>query len=119
VLVVASAVALSVTVELVSRAREAAVANQFDSVGPALRILPAGATPHSILRDDAPSPSLLPGTVEAILRLAGADLAALEQRRIAWGQCCCTVKVGQGFFRLGKLKPGEATLMQGRHLIGL
>lgn len=84
VLVVAAAVALSVTVELVSRAREAAIAIQLDAVGPALRILPAGATPHSIVHDDPASPSLLPGTVEGVRRMAGSDLAALEQRRVAW-----------------------------------
>ncbi len=84
VLVVASAVALSVTVELVSRAREAAIAIQFDAVGPALRILPAGASPQSIVQEGTTSPALPPGTVEAVRRTAGPALAALEQRRVAW-----------------------------------
>ena len=84
VLVVASAVALSVTLELVSRAREAAVALQLDAVGPALRVLPAGATPRSIVQDVVNRPSLPPGTVEGVRQAAGSDLTVIEHRRMAW-----------------------------------
>ena len=84
VLVVASAVALSVTIELVSRAREAAVALQLDAVGPALRVLPTGTTPRSIVQDAPDQPSLPPGTVEGVRKAAGSDLTSLENRRMAW-----------------------------------
>jgi putative ABC transport system permease protein len=80
--VVAGAVALSVGLELLGRARERAVEVQLDAAGSALRVLPAGvsAADAAALRlGDA----ALPGDAEARVRAAlGGGLRALEPRAL-------------------------------------
>jgi hypothetical protein len=114
VLVVASVVALSVTVELVSRAREAAVGLQLTAVGPALRVLPAGVTASSLVEDAPDRPRLPPGTVERVRRAAGTDLASLEQRTVVWmavsGRRSHVIGVEPGAEGLPALRPHEVAL---------
>jgi hypothetical protein len=81
-LVVAGAVALSVGLELMGRARERAVEAEIDSAGPALRIVPAGisAADAAALRfGDAALPLDVEGRVRAA---AAAGIRAVEARAV-------------------------------------
>jgi hypothetical protein len=82
VLVVAATAAAATAVEFVARAREEAVAVQIDAMGPALTLVPRGATASALARLDLGDAVLPPG-VEAATRAAlGRDLRSVERRLV-------------------------------------
>lgn len=82
VLVVAAMGALATSMELVARAREEAVALQIDAMGPALTLVPRGATASALARLDL-GDAVLPPSVEAATRAAlGRDLRSVERRLV-------------------------------------
>lgn len=79
---VVGAIAASVTAtELVARAREAAVAEQVDAMGPAVTVVPRGTTPGGLARYELQG--TLPASTEALVRRAlGSRLRAVERRAV-------------------------------------
>jgi ABC-type lipoprotein release transport system permease subunit len=77
---VSVAVALCTATELVSSAREAAVAAQIDHMGPALHLIPAGKTARDLARFDLGSGSFGNDEVERIYRSLSSWIRALEGR---------------------------------------
>ena len=134
-LVVAGAVALSVGLELMGRARERAVEAELDSAGPALRIVPAGisAADATALRMGG---AALPHDVEGRVRAAaGAGVrdvqarAVLSDRETGWtviaterarGYAQVTpgqVVLGAGLAERSGLRVGDRTPILGRSLV--
>lgn len=82
VLVVAAMAALATSMELLARAREEAVAVQIDAMGPALTLVPRGATAGAMARLDL-GDAALPPDVEAAARAAlGGELRSVERRLV-------------------------------------
>lgn len=79
--VVAAIAAAVVAIELVSRAREEALAVQIDAMGPALTVVPQGTTPGALARYELPG--ALPRATEAKVREAlGRALRGVERRLV-------------------------------------
>lgn len=111
--VVAAAVALSAATELVSRAREEAVAAQLDQIGPALQIVPEGVTGSALARHQLGNRMLPPGIVAALRGFDGIRIA--EARLVIDGQVADRPAPVVGLSSggrsgLGKLEPGEVAL---------
>jgi len=83
VLLVASLTAVALTLELLGRAREEAVAAAIDAMGPGLSVVPAGSTSAGLERLDLGVLALPPATGAAIVRLLAHDLRKLERRIVA------------------------------------
>lgn len=114
-LVVAGAVALSVGLELLGRARERAVESELDRAGPALRIVPAGmsaADATSLRLGEAALPSDVEGRVRAAV---GAGIRAVEARAVlsdretGW----TVIATGRGFRGDAQVMPGQVVLGAG------
>lgn len=80
--VVAALAAATTAIELVSRAREEAVAAQLDAIGPALTVLAPGTTAGALARYDLGERLLPEGVVDEVRSTLGADLRALEARLV-------------------------------------
>ena len=113
-LVVAGAVALSMGLELLGRARERAVEAEIDSAGPALRIVPAGISAADVtaLRFGE---AALPLDVERRVRAApGAGIRAIEARAVlSDGETGWTVLVEEGSRAGLRVTPGQVVLGTG------
>jgi hypothetical protein len=79
--VVAAIAAAVVAIELVSRAREDAVAAQIDAMGPALTVAPAGTSAGALARYEVAG-ALPPGVEVAVREALEGDLRALERRLV-------------------------------------
>lgn len=78
--VVAIAAALVSATEMLSRAREEAIARDIESVGPSIVILPSSAPPGALGTYDFGHETLPDGTAEAARRALGRDLRRIEAR---------------------------------------
>lgn len=98
--------------ELVSRAREAAVAARIDDMGAPLTLAPRGATAGDIARLALPEAPLPPGLGPAAARALGGALRAAEPRlvlrRAARGRDLVVVGTDVMPSRLRPAAPGEA-----------
>ena len=77
---VAAAVALLTATELVSRAREAAVASRIDYLGPSLRLVPAGVTSTELARFEIGDRAMPERTVSVLRDELSPWLRAIEGR---------------------------------------
>jgi hypothetical protein len=80
--VVAGAVALSVGLELLGRARERAVETQLDAAGPALRVVPAGVSAIDAAGLRLGAGSLPEGTAARVRAALGGAARAVEGRAV-------------------------------------
>lgn len=80
--VVAVSAALVSAGEMVSRAREEAVARDLDAIGPALLVVPSAAPPDALARHDLGGALLPDGAAEAARRVLGWQLRRIEPRRV-------------------------------------
>lgn len=80
VVLVAVAVALCVSLELVSRAREFAVSAEVDHMGPPIRIIPAGRSAADLARHELGRNYLTEQTAHQLRRILSHRLRALEKR---------------------------------------
>lgn len=83
--VVASVAAAVTAMELVARAREAAIAAQIDAVGPALTVVPKGTTASALARYEIDG-TLPSGTDVAVRGVLGWRVRALEPRIVLRGE---------------------------------
>ncbi len=72
----------AVTMELLARAREEAIAARIDSMGPPLTVVPTGTTAEALGRYDLGDALLPAGTAERVARTLGASLRRLEKRLV-------------------------------------
>jgi putative ABC transport system permease protein len=79
--VVAAITSAVVAIELVSRAREDAVAARIDDIGPALTVVPAGTSPGALARYELAG-SLPPATEAKVREALGGELRAVERRLV-------------------------------------
>lgn len=82
VAMVAVSVGFCATIELISRAREAAVAAQIDQIGPALRLISAGKTAKDLARFELGSPPFTSQTARRLSHELGARVRAIEGRLV-------------------------------------
>lgn len=112
--VVAVTVAFCVSVELVSRSREVAVAARIDEIGAPIRIVPEGVTAGALSRLQIGSRLLPEGLAEQVRR-AVPGLRALEARLVleapVGGRNAPLVGTSLGYSPPGRnLRPGEVAL---------
>jgi hypothetical protein len=132
--VVATAVALSVSLELLGRGRERAVEAQLDAAGPALRIAGPGVTASDVamLRDVAAPLDVSPHDVRAILggqvrriearavlrdRERGHPVVALQRSSPAAPKQSGSALVGIGLAERLRVQPRNTVAVLGRALI--
>ena len=80
VAMIAIAVALCSSLELISRARETKVAIQIDNIGPGLCLIPAGKTAHDLARFDLGSNYFSKDDVIKIQHRLKSQIRALDNR---------------------------------------
>ncbi len=78
--IIALAVAFSAGLELVARAREAAVAADLDQIGPAIRIIPQGKTARDLARFDLQSAPFHTTDVRRLRRELRSSVSSIEGR---------------------------------------
>lgn len=83
--VVTAAVALCVGIEQICRARESAVADEIDQIGPPLRLVPTGVAPSMLARYEVGRARLPPATSERVRQVLGDGLRDLEERLVIEG----------------------------------
>lgn len=84
--VVAVLSGVAVTLELLGRAREEAVAMRVDAMGPPLSVVPAGTTAEALGRLDLGGRALPDGTEQTISAVLGASLRRVEPRLVVTAQ---------------------------------
>jgi hypothetical protein len=72
----------AVTMELLARAREEAIAARIDSMGPPLTVVPTGTTAEALGRYDLGDGLLPEGTVDQVARTLGTSLRRAEARLV-------------------------------------
>lgn len=80
VAVISIAVAFCAGIELLSRAKEAAIAAQIDQIGPALRIIPYGKTARDLARFELASAPFDSAVLRQLRRELGGSAASIEGR---------------------------------------